>query len=71
MELLKIRDCEEIATVLYENGEDMDFRDYEETKEQTVADLIKALYQIEAIAENEYNKNYWRTLWNALQILNL
>ena len=26
--------------------------------------------QIKTIAKNEYNSNYWRTFWNALQYLN-
>ena len=29
-------------------------------------DLVEVLYQIEAIAQNEYNHGYWRTLYNIL-----
>lgn len=64
-----IKSVEELALILYENSKDMDFMDYEETKEQTLSKLQEALYQIEAIAKNEYNKDYWRTFWNALQSL--
>ena len=63
------KNCEEIAARLYELCEDMDFMDYEDTKEQTINELTEALYQLKAMAQNEYNADYWRTLWNALQML--
>ena len=62
-----IKSVEELALTLYNNAIDMDFMDYEDTKEQTLNELQEALYQIETIAKNEYNKDYWRTFWNALQ----
>ena len=62
-----IKSVEELALTLYNNAMDMDFMDYEDTKEKTLNELQEALYQIEAIAKNEYNKDYWRTFWNALQ----
>lgn len=62
-----IKSVEELALILYENSKDMDFADYEDTKEKTLNELQEALYQIETIAKNEYNKDYWRTFWNALQ----
>lgn len=62
-----IKSVEELALTLYNNAMDMNFMDYEDTKEQTLNELQEALYQIEAIAKNEYNKDYWRTFWNALQ----
>ena len=70
MELLEDKSCEEIARTLYNYAEDMDYLDYEETREQTENELINALEQIKAIAKNEYNSDYWRTFWNALQYLN-
>lgn len=70
MELLEDKSCEEIAQTLYNYAEDMDYLDYEETREQTENELINALEQIKAIAKNEYNSDYWRTFWNALQYLN-
>ena len=30
-------------------------------------DLTDALAHIQAIADNKYNQDYWRALWNALQ----
>jgi hypothetical protein len=62
-----IKSIEEVATILYNNAIDMDYMDYEDTKEETLNELQEALYQIEAIAKNEYNKDYWRTFWNVLQ----
>lgn len=70
MELLEDKSCKEIARTLYNYAEDMDYLDYEETREQTENELINALEQIKTIAKNEYNNNYWRTFWNALQYLN-
>lgn len=70
IELLEDKSCEEIAQTLYNYAEDMDYLDYEETREQTENELINALEQIKTIAKNEYNSNYWRTFWNALQYLN-
>lgn len=77
MELLEDKSCEEIAQILYNYAENMDYLDYEETilmklldREQTENELINALEQIKTIAKNEYNNNYWRTFWNALQHLN-
>ncbi len=60
---------DEIAKILYNLSEDMDAQDYEEEKEKEIAELEEALYQLRAMAQNEYNKDYWRTLWNALQNL--
>lgn len=64
-----IKSVEELALILYENSKDMDFADYEDTKEKTLNELQEALYQIEAIAKNKYNKDYWHTFWDALQSL--
>ena len=63
------RDCEEVAIRIYESCEDMDFMDYQDTKNQDIGDLSEAIYQLKAMAQNEYNADYWRTLWNALQML--
>lgn len=55
-------DCEEIATVLSKlaSGDNT-------TNAETVKDLIEVLYNLEAIANNEYNADYYRTFWNVLQ----
>lgn len=63
------RDCQEVANRIYELCEDMDYMDYEDTKEQDIGDLSEAINQIKAMAQNEYNADYWRILWNALQII--
>ena len=63
------KDCQEVAKRLYELCEDMDHMDYEDTKNQTIDKLSEAIYQLKAIAQNEYNQDYWRGLWNVLQII--
>lgn len=65
--LENIKSIEEIAERIIELSKDMDFADYEETEEEERKELESALYNIKTIAENEYNKDYWRTLYNALQ----
>lgn len=65
--LENIKSIEEITERIIELSKDMDFADYEETEEEERKELENALYNIKTIAENEYNKNYWRTLYNALQ----
>jgi len=32
-------------------------------------DIDDALFYVKAAAQNEYNANYWRVLWNVLQNL--
>lgn len=58
---------EELAEKLIEYASDMDTQDYEEENEKIKSDIQEALYQIKAIAQNEYNKEYWRTFYNILQ----
>ena len=55
-------DCKEIATVLSQLASENNTTDVE-----TVKDLIEVLYNLEAIANNEYNADYYRTFWNVLQ----
>ena len=55
-------DCEEIAIVLSQLASGNNTTDVE-----TVKDLIEVLYNLEAIANNEYNADYYRTFWNVLQ----
>ena len=64
MELISI---EEIAGRLIEFSKDMDFADYAENEEQIKNDLINSLCQLRTMAQNEYNSNYWRTLYEVLQ----
>lgn len=35
----------------------------------TIGDLIDAVYWIKAAAQNPYNADYWRTLYNALEAI--
>lgn len=67
MNILKEKSNFEIAEKLYELSKDMDFMDYEEEKEQILTDLENALYYLQALSENEYNKDYFRTFYNILQ----
>lgn len=55
-------DCEEIATVLcrLSSGNAT-------VNDETMKDTKEALYQLKAIASNEYNSDYYRTFWNVLQ----
>ena len=32
------------------------------------SDLENALYNLKSMAENKYNSDYWRVLWNVLQL---
>lgn len=60
---------QEIAKKLYELTKDMDYMDYEEEKEQIMADLESALYDLMAIAQNEKNFDYFRTMYRTLERL--
>ena len=55
-------DCENMATVLCElsSGDDT-------VNVETLKEVEEALYQLQAVAENEYNADYYRTFWNVLQ----
>lgn len=50
-------DIEDIARAIqYQGNLDEDCTD----------DLVNALYQLKAMAQNSYNFDYWRTMFNAL-----
>lgn len=57
---------DKIANKLYELTKDLDFADYEESKKQEIGELIDAIDWIKTAAQNEYNKDYWRTFFGAL-----
>lgn len=61
------KDCAEIAQRIYELSKDMDSSDYEEEKEKELQELTNCIYYIKACAQNEYNFDYFRTFFNALQ----
>ena len=67
MDLIEDKSPLEIAERLYELAEDMDYMDYEDTKEQDIAELENALYWLKAAAQNDMNKDYFRYLYNMLQ----
>lgn len=69
LELLDEKSPREIAESLYELAKDMDYMDYEDTKEETIAELENAIYYLKTVAENEYNKDYFRLLYNVLQMI--
>ena len=58
----KCYDCEDMATVLCElsSGDDT-------VNVETLKEVEETLYQLRAVAENEYNADYYRTFWNVLQ----
>ena len=58
----KYYDCKDMATVLCElsSGDDT-------VNVETMKEVEEALYQLQAVAENEYNADYYRTFWNVLQ----
>ena len=58
---------QEIAEALYEQAKDMDYMDYENEKEEVLADLEKALYTLKSTCENPYNKECFRTLYRILE----
>lgn len=67
MDLIEDKSPLEIAERLYELTKDMDYMNYEETKEQDIAELENALYWLKAAAQNDMNKDYFRYLYNILQ----
>ena len=66
-EILEERSAEEVAERLYELAKDMDYMDYEDEEEQIKTDIEIAIYHLKAIAQNEYNADYFRTFYNVLQ----
>lgn len=60
---------EDIASAIYTLCSDADCSDYIENKEATINQLTDAIAHIKAFCENDYNSDYWRTLYNALDVL--
>lgn len=59
-------DTMEMATKLYEMSQDMDYMDYEDAKEKTIADLDYALFDLTIAAENRHNHEGYAALIKAL-----
>lgn len=58
----------EIAEKLIELSKDMDFLDYEDS-ETIKTELENAIYYLKAVAENEYNSEYFRIFYRVLENL--
>ena len=56
-----------MAENLYNLCCDMDKSDYDDTKDKIISDITDAIYNIKAIAQNQYNSDYWRTFYSCLQ----
>jgi hypothetical protein len=69
MEKTYLDDIEATAKALYQHSIDMDYADYEEQQNDTLTDLQEALWQIKAIAQNEYNNDFWRTFARCLDLI--
>lgn len=69
LEGLQGEDLQEIALNIYNASIDLDFEDYEETKQKDVEDIENALYYLKAIVQNEYNNKYFTTFYNALILI--
>ena len=54
---------EEIAERLYELAKDMDYEDYEDTKEKDLVELEQAIYTLKLYARNNYS---FRLLYDVL-----
>ena len=65
MEIRKDYDPREIANALVSIGTDLTGQE----RSDTVDDCENALYQLMAIAENEYNFDYYRKIWEVLECL--
>lgn len=60
---------QEMAEQLYELTKDMDYMDYEDEKEEVIAELEKALYHLKTVCENEHNQEHFRILYRILERL--
>ena len=58
---------QEIAERLYELAKSMGYMVFEDEKEEILCDLEKALYDLMAICQNEYNHKYYTTLYEILE----
>ena len=53
-------DCDDIARKIQELSN---------APAESIGALTDAVYQLKAIAQNEYNRDYWRVLYNALDMI--
>lgn len=66
---LQDADIQKMALNIYTASIDLDFEDYEETKQKDIEDIENALYYLKAITQNEYNNKYFTTFYNALILI--
>lgn len=64
-----LNDIQTTAKALYQLSIDMDYSDYSETTSDTLNDLENALYQLQAIARNSCNSDYFRTFARCLDLI--
>lgn len=62
-------DTQTIAENILNACKDMDFLDYKETSEKDLNDLEEALYTLKVYADNEREKDHFRTLMFALALI--
>lgn len=55
-----------MASAIYESAKDMDFDDYEDTKEESIQNLASALDKVSRYAT--YNNDFY-ALFNALEMI--
>lgn len=53
-------DCDDIARKI---------RELSNAPTESIEALTDAIYQLKAMAQNEYNNDYWRVLYNALDMI--
>lgn len=62
-------DTQTIAENILNACKDMDYLDYEETSEKDLNDIEEALYTLKVYADNEREKDHFRTLMFALALI--
>lgn len=67
--MLELFDCTEIADFMADiaNEKPAFYRD--DRPEINTEELEDGLYWLKAAAQNRYNKDYFRTVWNCLQLI--
>ena len=64
-----LQDIETTAKVLYQLSIDMDYADYSENLQDTLADIEECLYHLRTICENNLNSDYFRTFARCLELI--
>ena len=64
-----LQDIETTAKALYQLSIDMDYADYSENLQDTLADIEECLHHLRAICENDHNPDYFRTFARCLELI--